>query len=260
MQLPIYQVDAFADKVFQGNPAAVVPLTTWLETSQMQAIAAENNLSETAFFLPLKAGYQLRWFTPKKEVRLCGHATLAAAHVLFRHLGFKGEIIQFHTASGPLLVRQVNGGYQLDFPADQPVEIPLPPLLEAALQVKPDACFQGLDDLLVLLPDEQAIRALQPDFSLIAQLPVRGVLATAPGEQVDFVSRCFFPQYGINEDPVTGSAHTLLTPYWAKRLQKNTLTAQQLSDRGGTLKCTLQQDRVLLQGSAITYLTGIIHL
>ncbi len=260
MQLKLYQVDAFTNQLFKGNPAAVVPLENWLTTEQMQLIALENNLSETAFFVPEKDGYGLRWFTPAVEVDLCGHATLATAHVLFQHLNYAKERIAFYTKSGRLTVTRQGDGYAMNFPADKVQATSMPDYLEAALGTKVLEFHRGKDDFMAVIESETALASLQPDFRQIAQLDARGLLVTAKGETVDFVSRCFFPQSGIDEDPVTGSAHTTLTPYWAAKLGNETLTARQISTRSGTLTCILKGERVELQGQAVTYLEGMLRL
>ncbi|MCB0639096.1 MAG: PhzF family phenazine biosynthesis protein [Lewinella sp.] len=258
--LRLYQVDAFTHHVFGGNPAAVVPLTHWLPDEQLQAIATENNLSETAFFLPeTEEGWPLRWFTPAAEVRLCGHATLATAHVLFQEIGYTKPRITFTTLSGPLYVERLEEGYRMDFPADPPE------LLEASGALTQQALgqavvelYSGKDDLLVILDGETAVRNCSPDFGLLSRIEKRGVIVTARGKEVDFVSRCFYPRFGINEDPVTGSAHTLMTPYWAEKLGQDTLVARQLSARQGDLVCHQQGERVWLDGQAVTFLRGQI--
>lgn len=252
----LYQVDAFTDELFGGNPAAVVPLKTWLSDDLLQAIALENNLSETAYFVPIEGGFQLRWFTPGMEVDLCGHATLATAHVLFDHLGYTGQQITFQSKSGPLYVSRADRGYRMDFPADFAEELTPPETLVKALGEIPLEVLRGKDDYVAVFPDESTIQKLEPDFRTMMALEGRGVIATAPGNYVDFVSRCFFPNAGIDEDPVTGSAHTVMTPYWAEKLQKNSLEARQISARGGALKCTLEEDRVMLEGQAVTFLEG----
>lgn len=261
MQLPFFQVDAFTDRVFGGNPAAVIPLREWLEEATLQSIAAENNLSETAFFVPdgTTDGFQLRWFTPVREVRLCGHATLATAHVLFNHLGYTAAEITFQTQQAGLLrVKRTDKGYSMDFPADTPRPVDPPEPIQLALGLTPSETFMGEDDLLVIVDQEDYVERLEPNLDDLRLIDRRGVIVSAPGSSVDFVSRCFFPRYGIDEDPVTGSAHTLLTPYWAHRLQKNSLTAIQASPRRGHLRCTLAGERVHLEGQAVTYLVGEI--
>lgn len=256
----IYQVDAFAERLFSGNPAAVVPLESWLSDEILQAIANENNLAETAYFIPRDGGYHLRWFTPAIEVDLCGHATLATAHVLFQHLGYSDPQITFLTRSGPLFVSRTADGYRMDFPADLALPVSPPDALLRALGTIPLEVLRGKDDYLAVLPDEASVAKLKPDFRHMAELDGRGVIASAPGTYVDFVSRCFFPNAGIDEDPVTGSAHTVLTPYWAKKLGKTDMKARQISQRGGSLGCILKQDRVLLEGQAQTYLEGTFKI
>ncbi|OON67097.1 PhzF family phenazine biosynthesis protein [Hymenobacter sp. CRA2] len=265
MTLPIYQVDAFTDKVFAGNPAAVCPLAEWLPADTMQAIAAENNLAETAFFVPragTAAEYELRWFTPAVEVALCGHATLATAHVLFRHLGATVEVLTFHSQSGPLHVRQQPGGLlTLDFPAQPPQPLTQHPdgLLDG-LRATPLSILAG-PDLVAVFDTEAEVLALRPSMTHLAKVEYRGVIATAPGAGgVDFVSRWFGPRVGVPEDPVTGSGHTQLVPYWAARLGKTQLHARQVSARGGDLWCELHGERVLISGYAVTYLRGEIEL
>ena len=267
MKLTQYQVDAFTSQLFSGNPAAVVPLSSWLDTSLMQHIAAENNLSETAFFVPTGSGFHIRWFTPECEVDLCGHATLAAAYVLFHCLAYQQQSICFESLSGPLYVSQHQRRLTLDFPSQpsQPIDLDtkeqqaFKQTLTQALNQQPQACLLG-EDLLVVLESEQALSELNPDLSLLAQLQGRGVIVTAPSESYDFVSRFFAPAQGLDEDPVTGSAHTQLTPYWATRLGKQYLHAKQVSIRGGELFCELQDQRVLISGDAVLFMTAEIHL
>jgi len=251
MKIKQYQVDAFASRAFEGNPAAVCPLHSWLDDGLMQSIAEENSLSETAFFVPSAQGYQLRWFTPAREVDLCGHATLASAHVLFDILGYTKQIITFETRSGELTVRKKGRQLQMDFPASPPAPCATPKVLSKALGHQPVEVLAA-EDYIAVYDSEATIRAIQPDLFLLSQLDLRCVVITAPGTEFDFVSRCFGPKYGIPEDPVTGSAHCELTPYWARRLGKNVLSARQVSKRGGTLTCELHADRVLLTGSAVT--------
>jgi len=259
MILRQYQVDAFTDQLFGGNPAAVVPLSSWLDEALMQAIAEENNLSETAFFVPAADGFALRWFTPITEVDLCGHATLAAAHVVFSHLGYSKPAISFSTRSGKLIVRRSGELLQMDFPAQPPLPCPTPKLLREGLGAVPSELLVG-DDYLAVFDSEEQVRAITPDHTLLGRLDRRGVIITAPGNDIDFVSRFFAPKFGIPEDPVTGSAHCLLTPYWSKRLGKNCLTARQVSRRGGDIACELVDDRVLLSGRAVTFLQAEITL
>ena len=256
----IYQVDAFADSLFAGNPAAVCVLDEWMSEETMQSIAMENNLAETAFIVKETPGYHIRWFTPETEVALCGHATLAAAFVLFRYYDFEEDTIPFYSEkSGPLPVEKGQDGIlTLDFPADIAVEAPPVPLLIEAMGKTPGICLKGRTDYLLIYPAERDIRSLNPNLFLLNQVEARGIIASAPGDEVDFVSRFFAPQSGVGEDPVTGSAHTTLTPYWAKILGKNNLEAQQLSKRGGSLSCELRGDRVRISGRVVPYLTGKI--
>jgi PhzF family phenazine biosynthesis protein len=260
MQISIFQVDAFAGQLFQGNPAAVCPLDSWLPDKLMQAIASENNLSETAFFVPSGNGYHLRWFTPATEVDLCGHATLASAHVLYNHLGYDEASINFESKSGLLNVSRDAGYYIMDFPADLIEPVLAPKVLAEAIQLTPEEVFTGREDFMAVLKSEAEVAALEPDFQLLKKVKSRGLIVTAPGDEVDFVSRCFFPNAGIDEDPVTGSAHTTMTPYWAERLSKQALTARQISTRGGQISCTMLGDRIALAGKAVTYLEGKIFI
>ncbi len=260
MNITMYQIDAFTQTLFHGNPAAVCPLDAWLPDDVMQAIAEENNLAETAFYVREEGRYHIRWFTTVCEVDLCGHATLATAHALFHHEGYIGENLTFTSRSGLLHVRRDGDLLVLDFPVDTIRPVELPPGLARALGGTPRAVFRGKDDLLVVYDDEATIRAIEPDFAVIGTLPCRGVIVTAPGGNVDFVSRFFGPQSGIPEDPVTGSAHTTLVPYWAERWKRTSFTAAQLSRRGGQLRCTLNGDRVEIAGHAVTYLEGTIRV
>ncbi len=259
MKQKIFQVDAFTEILFGGNPAAVCPLQKWPADEMMQKIALENNLSETAFFLEEEEGFYIRWFTPKAEVNLCGHATLASAHVLFNHLNYTKEAIHFQSKSGLLTVKREGRLLVLNFPADPCTEVEVPEALRAAFNTRPEQSFKGKTDYLLLFENQEQIEQLRPDFPNILKAGVRGVIATAPGNEVDFVSRFFAPAVGVNEDPVTGSAHTTLTPFWAQRLNKNNLTARQLSARQGFLKCTYLKNRVEIGGQAVTYLTGEIE-
>ncbi len=262
MTIPIYQADAFTTTLFGGNPAAVCPLTEWLSDELMQKIALENNLSETAYLVKDKNDYHIRWFTPGTEVKLCGHATLASAHILFSELGHKENTITFHSKSGPLKVtKQSNGKLTLDFPANVPEEITeIPKGIFEGLGIQSAPVFKTSFDYMVVLPSQKIIENLTPDFKTLAQTPCRGVIATAKGDEVDFVSRCFYPQSGIDEDPVTGSAHTIMVPYWAKQLNKTSMKAIQLSKRRGYLDCELVGDRVLMSGNAVMYLKGEIFV
>lgn len=258
MRLPIYIVHAFTDTLFCGNPAAVCPLTDWLPDAAMQQLAKENNLSETAFFVPEGEGFHIRWFTPTTEVKLCGHATLASAHILFTELGYdKGEIL-FHSLSGALKISRVaENTIQLDFPANKPTPLTdVPEALFSSLHVQSAPVFITSFDMMVVLPSQKEVEGLAPDFATLASVKARGVICTAKGDDSDIVARCFYPQSGINEDPVTGSAHTILVPYWAEVLGKKHLQSIQLSARKGCLDCELKGDRVLMHGTAKTYLKG----
>lgn len=259
MKLRLFQVDAFASEVFEGNPAAVCPLDRWLDDALLQAIAAENNLSETAFVVAADDGYALRWFTPVAEVDLCGHATLAAAHVLWIHLGETHERLGFDTRSGRLEVERADGLLRMDFPATLPAPVEVPPALVDALGAEPIEVLAAFD-VVAVYADEAQVRALAPDFARLSEVDARGVLVTAPGRHADFVSRCFFPRLGVNEDPVTGSAHCELAPYWASRLGRDRLDARQLSSRGGRVRCEVRGDRVVLAGTAVDYLVGEIRI
>lgn len=259
MQLPIYQIDAFTSRVFGGNPAAVVPLATWLPDAVMQSIAAENNLAETAFFVARDDHYELRWFTPKVEVDLCGHATLATAHLLFSRLTPDAQRVRFTTKSGWLAVSRDGSRLALDFPSRPPVACPVPEELIAALGVQPAAVLAARD-YFVVLRSAEAVRALSPDMTRLAALDRFAVIVTAPGDDCDFVSRFFAPAQGIPEDPVTGSAHCTLIPYWSRRLGKISLLGRQLSERGGELFCEDLGERVAIAGHAVLYLEGTIHL
>lgn len=259
MKIRQFQVDAFASRRFEGNPAAVCPLDSWLDDDLMQAIAAENNLSETAFFVPTGDHFSLRWFTPLAEVDLCGHATLASAHVLFEHLGYDKPVITFETRSGQLGIERKNDQLQMNFPAIKALPCAVPALLQKAIGLPIEALLVA-DDYLVVLDSEADLRRLQPDQNLLGQLDKRGIIVTARGEEHDFVSRFFAPKLGIPEDPVTGSAHCTLAPYWAEKLNKTRLRARQLSQRGGDIDCEIVVDRVILTGSAVTFMIGEISL
>lgn len=258
MKLNIYQVDAFAENVFTGNPAAVVPLKNWLSDELMQNIAMENNLSETAFFVPAENGFHIRWFTPATEVNLCGHATLATAHVLFQHLNYQGKEILFQSKSGILNVKRKNEQIVLDFPTSEVIEVKLLENIEQAFGILPQKGFIGREDLMYVFESQKEIENLKPDFNFLKTLEMRGIIATAPSIEYDFVSRFFAPSEGIDEDPVTGSAHTMLVPYWAKSLGKEELVARQISKRGGILHCKHLGKRVEIGGKAVTYLVGEI--
>jgi PhzF family phenazine biosynthesis protein len=291
MQLEIYQVDAFCKELFSGNPAAVCPLASWPADELMQQIAAENNLSETAFYVkeaahPEDGHYHIRWFTPTVEVDLCGHATLATAHVIFNHKDFKGDTVRFASRSGELRVKKAGDLLTLDFPADTITPIPVTDDMCLWFDQRPEEAYKGKTDYMLVFAQEADIVNLQPNLAVIEKLTeARGVIATAPGDSaakgaaaskgdtaskgdakadpktdaVDFVSRFFGPQSGVPEDPVTGSAHTTLTPYWSKRLGKKDLTAQQLSARKGFLQCKDAGNRIEISGRAKTFLAGSLH-
>lgn len=260
LELKRYQIDAFAERIFEGNPAVVCPLQNWLPDHVMQNIAMENNLSETAFYVKNDDGYRIRWFTPLVEVDLCGHATLAAAYVLFNHEGFSGQTISFQSRSGILNVSRKDELISLDFPLDIITEIKITPDLSDLFTEPISQVFKGKTDYMFVFENEKNVLECKPDFDKLSLLPARGIIITAPGNQVDFVSRFFGPQSGVDEDPVTGSAHTTLTPYWASRLAKTELKAAQLSARGGILYCELLGNRVAIRGKAKLFSTGTIFL
>jgi PhzF family phenazine biosynthesis protein len=260
MQIPLYQVDAFADILFTGNPAAVCPLDEWLPDKIMQQIAFENNLAETAFFVRSADGFDIRWFTPLVEVDLCGHATLASAHVIFNHLGWDNSTINFKSRSGKLVVTGEGEMIILNFPADIIQHTDPPEMLLRSLNVVPLESYSGKTDFMLILASQKEVELLDPDFELMKKSGGRGVIVTAIGETVDFVSRFFGPQVGVNEDPVTGSAHTTLTPYWSKKLGKKELTALQLSKRKGRLWCKDLGERTEIAGKAVTYMIGSIMI
>ncbi len=261
MPQKIYQIDAFTDTVFSGNPAAVCPLNEWLSDEMMLKIAAENNLAETAFYVKEGDRYQIRWFTPTVEVDLCGHATLAAAFVLFNHENFSENIIRFYSPrSGELTVTKQDEFLTLNFPTDQFSAIELTEEMINCFDQKPKLAFKGKTDCMLVFDNETQIQNLIPDFDKIVKLDARGVIVTAKGDKTDFVSRFFGPQVGIMESPVTGSAHTTLTPYWANVLNKTELTAIQLSERKGYLRCKYLDDRVEISGQGKLYLKGEIYL
>jgi PhzF family phenazine biosynthesis protein len=259
LRIPVYQVDAFTSRVFAGNPAAVFPLKKWLPDEQMQSIASEMNLANTAFFVPNQNGYDLRWFTPTVEVPLCGHATLASACIIFHDLAPAAQSIRFETKSGALIVTRDGDLLSLDFPSRPPSEYEMVPELIAALGSQPEAVLNSRDFMAVYASEDE-VRTLKPNLEKIAQLDRFGVIVTAPGKQVDFVSRFFAPAQGVPEDPVTGSAHCTLIPYWSKRLGKKKLHAQQVSTRGGELWCEDRGERVTISGKAVRFLEGSIYL
>ena len=257
----IYQVDAFTHKVFSGNPAAVCPLEHWISDETLQNIAMENNLAETAYYVNKGEVYELRWFTPTVEVDLCGHATLATAYVLFHHENHEGNVIHFYSPrSGQLTVTKEEDLLTLNFPTDPVIHTELTVQMLDCFNIPPQSALLGKTDLLLIYNNEEEIRNLIPHFSMISQLNVRGVIVSAPGKDVDFVSRFFTPQCGVDEDPVTGSAHTTLTPFWSKLMNKQELTARQLSRRGGYLLCKNREDRVEISGQGRLYMKGVIYI
>ncbi len=259
MEIPLYQIDAFTDHVFGGNPAAVCPLGEWIDDGLMQSIAEENNLSETAFFVKKGTRYEIRWFTPRVEIELAGHPTLAAAYVIFNYLDRKADKISFSSKSGELVVTREGDMIKMNFPAMEPVEADNNELLNRALGLKPVELYRTRDYMAVYRSQDEVL-SIRPDFGLLGQLDCLGIIVSAPGEEADFVSRCFAPSVGINEDPVTGSAHSTLVPYWAKRLKKDKLHARQLSRRGGELFCRYLGGRVEISGKAVPYLKGMIRV
>ncbi len=261
--IPVYQIDAFSDRVFGGNPAAVCPLDNWLDDDLMQAIAEENNLSETAFFVAAENAeigqFDLRWFTPKAEVDLCGHATLASSYLILSRLNPNLNNISFETKSGQLNVSRDGELLVLDFPARVPAPVSVPDGFADAIGAEPEAFLKSAKNMAVY-EDAATVLNIDPDFTYIAGLDGDGLVITAPGDDCDFVSRYFAPHVGINEDPVTGSAHCTSVPYWADRLGKNRLHARQVSERGGELFCELDGDRVRMAGRAVLYMEGVIRL
>ncbi len=262
LQIPIYQIDAFTETLFGGNPAAVCPLERWLDDDVLQSIASENNLSETAFFVAEGAGFRLRWFTPSVEFDLCGHATLAAGYVILNHLMLLSREVAFETRSGTLNVRRNGKGLTMDFPALPPGEVFAPEraILEA-MGLAPQLCMRirelhGSPYIFLVYETQSQVAGLKPTYSILHA----NVIATAPGDNVDFVSRFFAPMAGIDEDPVTGSAHCTLVPYWAERLGKSELTARQISKRGGDVSCKIEGDRVILGGKCAFYMEGRIYV
>jgi len=258
MKLPYYEVSAFTTNPFDGNPAGVCPLDAWLPDTVLQKIAANNNLAETAFTVPRGDDFELRWFTPTVEVDLCGHATLAAAFVLFNERGLGGDELRFHTRSGLLTVTRDKEMLTLDFPSRPAAPCAVPDALIRGLGATPKKVFKSRDYLAVFT-NEAEVRALKPDFAVLKTLDCLGIIATAPGTDCDSVSRFFAPSAGVDEDPVTGSAHCTLIPYWAERSGKTKLSARQVSQRGGELSCDLRGNRVLISGKAIVYLRGSIE-
>jgi len=260
MKLKLFQVDAFTEKVFKGNPAAVCPLEKWISDETMQLIAAENNLSETAFIVKEDHGYKIRWFTPSVEVDLCGHATLASASVIFNELKFDGDEITFRSNSGDLKVHRDGHRLTMDFPADPPSKTDNIDQFNNCFNLRCSEAFKGKSDFLLLFDSEEIIKSLVPVLAAIERIDCRGIIVTAKGNDVDFVSRFFAPQSGVNEDPVTGSAHTTLTPFWSERLGKKEMKAIQLSERQGYLECRNLGSRVEISGFATKYLEGEIEI
>jgi predicted PhzF superfamily epimerase YddE/YHI9 len=260
MTIPYYEVLAFTSRLFAGNPAGICILKEWLPDQLMQKIAAENNLAETAFFIDRGSSYDIRWMTPTVEMDLCGHATLASAHVLFQHLGYRGDTVRFQSHSGgELKVDRSGDRLVLDFPSRPAEACEAPARLAEGLRAQPREVFKGRDYLAVF-ESEADVRALAPVLDIVAELDANGVIVTAPGDDCDFVSRYFAPRVGVPEDPVTGSVHCALIPYWAKRLGKTKLHARQLSPRGGELFCEDRGERVGIGGTAVTYVEGTVHL
>ncbi len=259
MTLDLYQIDTFTDRPFEGNPAAIIPLKTWLPDNTMQSIAEENNLSETAFFVPTGKGFHIRWFTPETEVDLCGHATLAAAYVLFNILEYNKKRIEFESKSGILTVLQKDNLLVMDFPAQPLIPCNVPDEIVKALGKAPIECLRS-EDYIAVFETASDVLSIKPDIGYLKKLDLRGVVITARSRQYDFVSRFFAPKQGIDEDPVTGSTHTQLIPYWAQKLGKAKMRVKQVSKRGGELVCELHEDRVLISGKAVKFLEGKIEL
>lgn len=260
MKLTLYQVDAFAEQVFKGNPAAVIPLTAWIDEILMQNIAMENNLSETVFFVPKGNDFEIRWFTPESEINLCGHATMASAFVLFELMGYKRPNIIFHSQSGPLNISRESDRIYLDFPSWKPERVDVYPLDILTAIGNPE--FTGVykyRDYLVELVNEEAVKNCKPNFSMLKQTGEK-LIITAPGTDVDFVSRFFAPSVGVDEDPVTGSAHSQLIPFWSYKFGKDEMKARQLSKRGGEISCRQNGDRVIIGGKCVFYMKGEIEL
>jgi PhzF family phenazine biosynthesis protein len=260
MKLKVYQVDAFTDKLFMGNPAVVIGLTKWLKPELLQNIASESSLAATAFYVKKGIGFDIRWYSPVAELHLCGHATLATAHVLFNHEGYKGKEISFHSKSGQLKVMKDAKFLTLDFPADEIERVKTPAELSISLNIRPIECYKGKMDYMLVYSSQADVLKLKPNMGSMSLVKARGVICTAKGDKSDFVSRFFAPSHNIPEDPVTGSAHTTLVPYWAKMLNKKELNAIQVSARKGILKCKYLGDRVELSGQATTYLIGEINI
>jgi len=259
MKLEIYQVDAFANKIFEGNPAGVVSLDQWLPDELMQSIAQENNLSETAFFCKSSNEFSIRWFTPNREVKLCGHATLATAFVIYNFLDYKLNKIAFRSLSGMLYVEKTGDLIKMNLPCQNPIACDIPDLLKDGLGSTPEACYFN-EDYVAVFKDENDVLSIQPDFQKLKMLNSRGVIITSPSKKYDFVSRAFFPKYSILEDPVTGSAYTKLIPYWSERTGKTEFNSKQISKRGGELFCKYDEERVFISGYAKLYMKGELRI
>lgn len=259
MQLKLYQIDAFAKKIFEGNPAAVCPLDSWLDDALMRKIAMENNLSETAFFVKEGTNYHIRWFTPLEEVDMCGHATLASAFVLFEILNYPNDEIVFDSKSGELRVRRERDKLLMDFPAQEITACPIPLAIAEAFVMQPKECYKSMDYLLVFENEEDILKA-KPNLEKLKNIDARGVIITSKSQEYDFVCRFFAPKIGIDEDPVTGAAFTQLVPYWSKALGKNEFRAKQISQRGGEVFCKLYGSRVEIAGYGIKYFEGMVEL
>jgi len=259
VKLNIYQIDAFAKNTFEGNPAAICPLQSWLPDEIMLNIANENNLSETAFFVNENDNFHIRWFTPYKEVDMCGHATLASAYVIFEILNYKKSEIIFNSKSGILKVSKDKEKYKMDFPVQKIVKCDIPSNLEKAFNIKPIECYKSMDYILVFNHEEDILNA-SPNLELLNNIDTRGVIITSKSKKYDFINRFFAPKYGVNEDPVTGSAFTQLIPYWNSILNKDNFMAKQVSQRGGEVFCTLKDNRVEISGYAKMYLEGVIAI
>ena len=261
MKIRLYQIDAFVyDGIFSGNPAGVCPLDDWLPEDTMQKIANENNLAETAFFVKTDGEYSIRWFTPKTEVSLCGHATLAAAYALFEYEGCGGRSVVFDSRSGRLSASREGDFISMNFPADDITKVSVDGPLGSCFDLRPSETYRGKTDYLLIYDDEDQIKKVRVDLAALSRIDARGAIVSAAGVNVDFVSRFFAPGIGIEEDPVTGSAHTTLIPYWSGRLRKEEMTAVQLSERKGLLKCKNLKDRVEISGRAVCYMTGMIEI
>lgn len=259
MKLNLYQIDAFAKNLFEGNPAGICPLNKWLEDNIMQKIANENNLSETAFFVEENNKFHIRWFTPSNEVDMCGHATLASAYVIFEILNYKKNEIIFNSKSGILKVTKDNDKFKMNFPIQEIIKCNIPNNIIKAFETKPIECYKSMDYILIFENEEDIVNA-KPNLELLKDIDARGIIITSKSKKYDFVSRFFAPKYGVNEDPVTGSAFTQLIPYWNTVLNKNIFIAKQVSQRGGEVFCKLKNDRVEISGYAKKYLEGVIEL